>query len=158
MGSILEDAAIPALNHLHVRFYADREQGLLMAPICLADARVLVVIHANDGSQDAIVDAELPLKVPRAQQPIVALHLAELNGRLFGVSFSMCDGIVHIDACVLLKHVSDPEFHIGRAFCRVCVAVEEEHAQIARLAQPTRRQRPSRLDREVAEIVRQLDS
>lgn len=156
MNSIIEETVVPAMKHMDLPYYWGVHDSSIMTPMRFHDTLFLISTHADEESKVVVVSSQLPVNVPKARWPACALKLAQINADLMFVTFSMLHSVVAVDVCIEVNEVSDLEYHISRAFCRLCAALEDEYPGILRVVKPSRSQRPSRLERDVHEILGEM--
>ena len=160
MTALIQEAVLPALERLDWQYLQMPESSGLVVPLACpepASAAFLVVVETNDETSEAIVHTGVCM-VPHARRAAVALLLAEFNTLYRFVTFSMGrEGEVRVDAGVQFQGVV-PEMRpacVELAFRRLSHALYSTHAKLLQTA--TRRGRRPRLEREVDELLRDMD-
>jgi hypothetical protein len=156
----LDEVVTAALHQLSITYWRDDQHDLIVIPFHgLADhAEPLhVFIEGRDVPATVTLTAEL-LTVAMARRASVALLLAEINSQAPFVVFSMTEsGAVYADISVDLDGAGNPQALIARAIGRLLTWIQESFTAIRRVSRQSRRQRPTRMEREVAEILRRSE-
>ena len=156
MEQSMSEATKTALTRMELRFFQPQGSEFVIVPLALSESDlVLLQIQLDEADHEVLIWAEL-CGVPPRRCTAIAMLLAELNHQVKFVTFSLSDASVHVDSCLDLAFVPDPEPALQRAIARViCVIVECRDQIVTRATKRSRRR--SRVEREVAELLRELE-
>ena len=160
MATLIDQAVMPALTRLEFNYLMIPDSSALVVPIAspVPAAAFLITIESDDESLEVLMHLQLCI-VPPARRPQVALHLADLNTRYRFVTFSMTDaGEVRVDVGVqLLGVVAQMQSTLVEVgFKRLLHAFWHSGDEVLQTALTRKRQR-SRVEREVNQVLRNID-
>lgn len=149
----LHDASVGFLRRMDLYFFWDRDGATPVVPIPAGDSGFLLVhIQLDEEAGDALLHVVV-YRTPKGRQQAVALRLAELNAARKHVVWSMARGLVRADVCVDLDMARDPEQTLALAFVRLTSAIAEDRDRVIAAGRRSHRRTPSRIDREIEEIL-----
>jgi hypothetical protein len=159
MSKILEEAAIPALRHLKLKYLRTEDGSAVAVPIPLSDSTMtMLYIQVDDEQHEVMLGAEI-CAVASRRRGEVAVLIAGYNARYKYITFSMAsEGTVVVDICVDLAFFTSAEIAVERSIVRVLQALSETYEEVVAAARKKGGRSLSRVEREASEIIRRLES
>ncbi|GEM_PF-3915372 len=158
MTKIIQDVVAPLLRANDWRFFQDVERDCVIALLSPPGPDVgslALVFQADDELEEASLSVEL-CTAPPARRAAVAALIAELNAGARFIKFSMNRGsTVFLSIDVELTHSDNAPALIGLAIGRIMASIKATFDRIIQTAYPKKKQPPSRVEREVGDILRQ---